>query len=307
MPRLHVTKEDFIERSNIIHGNKYSYDEFEYVNTKTKGNIRCPKHGLFDQAPHYHMRGKGCRFCVKKYKKNTSDFIKDATEVHGNLYDYSNSNYTASTKPIIISCHTHGEFTVIASHHLSYKQGCPNCNNICNTTEKFIAKAKQIHGNKYDYSESIYTQSHKKLIIKCKIHGIFTQPATAHLSGHGCTKCANINKFSFSNFRKNRILMEIPCTLYLIQILDNGDNYYKIGVTTKSIKERFNESPNITFKIIKTLNGKAFDLYCIEQKLLADIVVRLDYPKISSLRSGISECFYSDDNTLHDIINYFKN
>ncbi len=46
-----LTIDDFIKKSNSIHGNKYSYEEVVYTNNKTKVLIRCKKHGLFEQKP----------------------------------------------------------------------------------------------------------------------------------------------------------------------------------------------------------------------------------------------------------------
>lgn len=53
----------------------------------------------------------------------------------------------------------------------------------------FIQKAKQIHGEKYNYSKVIYKHSHSKVAILCLIHGEFEQIPTNHLSGKGCPKC----------------------------------------------------------------------------------------------------------------------
>lgn len=47
-----------------------------------------------------------------------------------------------------------------------------------------------MHADKYDYSNSEYTGSNKKINITCKIHGIFYQDAAEHLRGRGCRKCA---------------------------------------------------------------------------------------------------------------------
>ena len=58
-------------------------------------------------------------------------------------------------------------------------------------TERFITRAKLIHGNKYDYSATIYTLSRDKLKIICREHGEFEQTADNHLQGHGCKKCVN--------------------------------------------------------------------------------------------------------------------
>ena len=59
------------------------------------------------------------------------------------------------------------------------------------TTEQFIAKAKLKHGNKYDYSKTIYNHSTEKVKIICPIHGEFEQQASVHLFGCGCPKCGN--------------------------------------------------------------------------------------------------------------------
>lgn len=59
------------------------------------------------------------------------------------------------------------------------------------TTEDFINESKQIHGNLYDYSKSIYVKRKEKVIIKCKKHGEFLQTPDSHLLGRGCDKCAH--------------------------------------------------------------------------------------------------------------------
>jgi hypothetical protein len=58
------------------------------------------------------------------------------------------------------------------------------------TTEEFIAKAKLIHGDQYDYSLVIYNNRHIKVKIICPIHGIFEQTPGNHLYGKECLKCS---------------------------------------------------------------------------------------------------------------------
>lgn len=57
------------------------------------------------------------------------------------------------------------------------------------TTEEFIRRSKEIHGNKYDYSDLNYKRAGEKVSIRCPRHGIFEQRGTAHLSGAGCNSC----------------------------------------------------------------------------------------------------------------------
>ena len=56
---------------------------------------------------------------------------------------------------------------------------------------KFIAKAKDKYGDKYNYDKVEYLHSKSKVIITCPEHGDFMQTPNAHLkkSGTGCTKC----------------------------------------------------------------------------------------------------------------------
>lgn len=59
------------------------------------------------------------------------------------------------------------------------------------TNEEYIEKCKSVHGNFYDYSETVYTTAKKKVKIKCPVHGYFYQEAFKHKSGNGCNKCGN--------------------------------------------------------------------------------------------------------------------
>ena len=58
------------------------------------------------------------------------------------------------------------------------------------TTEEFIARSKKVHGDKYDYSKSIYLGRDKKVCIICPKHGEFWQRADHHLSGFGYPHCS---------------------------------------------------------------------------------------------------------------------
>jgi len=60
------------------------------------------------------------------------------------------------------------------------------------TTEVFISRAREVHGNKYDYSKTVYTKALEKIKIICPEHGAFMQIASSHMSGSGCTKCGRL-------------------------------------------------------------------------------------------------------------------
>ena len=53
-----LSKENFIERANKVHSNKYDYGKTEYLNNKTKVCIICPEHGEFLQTPDKHLNAE---------------------------------------------------------------------------------------------------------------------------------------------------------------------------------------------------------------------------------------------------------
>ena len=68
------------------------------------------------------------------------------------------------------------------------------------TTKDFIEKAKNIHGDKYDYSKVIYNGNKQKICIICPIHGEFWQRPNDHLNGNGCPKCSGRQRNTTDEF-----------------------------------------------------------------------------------------------------------
>jgi hypothetical protein len=196
--------EEFIKRALIVHGDKYDYSKVVYVNCKTKIIIICKEHGEFLQVPSSHIHGEsGCDKCGNVnssliQRKTTKEFIEEAKEIHGDKYDYSKVKYVNCKTNIIIICKEHGEFSQTPDNHIR-SQGCKKCGYIqmsiknSSNTKEFIEKAKEIHGDKYDYSKVEYICAIKDVIIICKIHGEFEQTPNSHLSNYGCIKCGHIN------------------------------------------------------------------------------------------------------------------
>lgn len=68
------------------------------------------------------------------------------------------------------------------------------------TNEQFIKECIEVHGNKYDYSETFYTGAHNVITIICPIHGSFQQKAYSHVQGCGCLECAGVKKLTTKEF-----------------------------------------------------------------------------------------------------------
>jgi len=98
------------------------------------------------------------------------------------------------------------------------------------TTEEFIQKAKEEHGDRYDYSESIYIKSNKEIIITCGKHGNFSQIANNHLRGKGCPKCS-------ANNTHNRLIKDQDIFIQEANSIHNNFyNYSKVVYKTSFLK-----------------------------------------------------------------------
>lgn len=197
---LKRTTEEFIELARKVHGDKYDYSNVEYKSCFEKICVNCPKHGKFYITPANFLYGQGCKRCgIEKHanerKMPLEEFIKKSKEKYGDKYDYSKVEYVNCDTKVCIICPEHGEFWQTPYKHLISNIGCHKCaENSSYTTDEFVEKAKKIHGNKYDYSKTIYTGAFNKICIICPEHGEFWQTPSNHLQGIGCPKCKGKNK-----------------------------------------------------------------------------------------------------------------
>lgn len=124
---------------------------------------------------------------------NTQEFINRARFIFGDRYDYSKVVYTNAETKITIICRDHGEFSQTPHQHLK-GANCKTCGKGWRryNQESYVAKANQIHNNKYDYSKTIYKPGRTKLTFICPKHGEFEQLAEKHLKS-GCKRCADDN------------------------------------------------------------------------------------------------------------------
>ena len=181
----------FIEKAKLVHGDKYDYSKVVYVNNKTKICIICPEHGEFWQRPDKHLSQKrGCPYCGGTKRRTTEEFVEASKKIWGDKYDYSKTQYLNDRNKIcLIDRETGKEFWQNAKSHLNgycHIDVSPRKNL---TTGEFIARAKEKHGNRYDYSKVQYKNFETKVCIVCPKHGEFWQTPHMHLCGDGCPLC----------------------------------------------------------------------------------------------------------------------
>lgn len=292
---MKVTTEQFIESATEAHAGRYTYEKSVYTGNKKPVEINCTEHGYFWQAPVHHiLRKQGCPKCaliasgVRQKTKAAASFVEKARAVHHDKYDYSKMKYTGSDNKIEIVCKVHSSFWQTAYDHLD-GCGCSKCSDEIaglkrrKSQDEFIKSCMEVHGGAFDYSETVYTLSNKKVKIKCPHHGFFHQIACSHLMGAGCQRCSG------TGFQTNK-----PGFLYVLSC----DNLTKIGITNVSVEERARKiSRSLGQKFstnffIKFADGRIPD--AIETTLLKEF--KSIYSQPDEVFDGYTECFLDADN-----------
>ena len=140
--RMTHKKEEVVKRLKQVHGDKYVFDNIEYVNMLTKVTVVCPQHGEFKMTPAHLLEGHGCPECAKNTRSikraNTfEEFVQEAKTIHGDKYIYNDNNYINNRTKIVITCPIHGDFVQKPLDHIQGK-GCPHCGHSISKAEEEI-------------------------------------------------------------------------------------------------------------------------------------------------------------------------
>lgn len=195
--------EAFIGRAVVVHGDRYDYTHVTTGKTSEPVQIICKEHGAFLQRPASHLKGSGCPTCANvtigdKKRRSFESFVLQAAKQHMYKFDYSEAEYVDISTPIKIVCPDHGTFIQKPTVHLVSVYGCPECTNAAigprtqKTTEEFVAEARKVHGDEFDYSKSVYTTCVSQLEVICKKHGSFFPTPNNHVGKRTkCPQCKN--------------------------------------------------------------------------------------------------------------------
>lgn len=167
----------------------------------------------------------------------------------------------------------------------------PTISTAINKTEYFINQAKEIHGEKYDYSKFLYEKSQSNSIIICKNHGDFKQLPHNHLLGVGCPQCGFKGGYRKTDFIKNSKNKE--CIFYILKLFNENEKFYKIGITSRSTKLRYNTKKLMpyNYEVIKEIKsadaGYIWDLENQSKKILKNY----KYTPFIYFQGCTTECF----------------
>jgi len=298
---IRLTTEEFKTKANAVHNNMYTYENTVYTTSHTKVKITCRQHGVFAMKPNNHLSGKqGCPHCSKdtpdSRTKTTEEFVTEAKAIHGDAFDYAKVVYKNALTPVVIkhnSCATVS--LVIPINHLKAKT-CKVC-----SVQKLIQtnKDKQVQAAK-NFSKKLgtdytvvgnYVTARTKIEVRHKCGGTFKTTPDNLLRTRGCPHCA-LHGFNLTK----------PAILYYLSI--NNGEAYKIGITNRTVNERFLVKELTSINILYLWDFPAASTaYQMEQSILKKYS-NYKYTGDPLLSSGNTELF--SRNILNLIIKDFN-
>ena len=289
-----------LTKAHEVHNFKYSYVEDREENPDGKLVVFCLEHGRFEQKIDAHLRGVGCPECTSIQRNmQTVEFTERSTAVHRGRYGYQYVDCNGTNSILKIECYKHGIFEQMASQHLK-GSGCRDCyvDSTKLTLENYLKDCKKVHGDKYDYSKLEYNTIRDKVIIICSTHGDFLQTAHDHKHGGGCPKCAEY----FRNLDNKD--PDTPCYLYYLKLRTEHLIFYKVGITTKSVEQRFYRLDKDNTEILEQISI----LTILDKAIVAEQTILEEFEEYKLLMSdtlvlskGGTECFADDVLGLHGL------
>lgn len=221
----------FVEKARALWGDTYDYPENQaYLGSKEKLKIICKVHGEFLKSPNQLLKvpKSGCKRCgierrVDASRLDGNEELAKLQELFPTYADFAfeGGTYTKVTDKVSFFCPEHGKQSVRLSA-LKTGVGCGVCNTLKGlenrklSLEEFLARAKAVHGDRYDYSKSVYKSTQTDIEIVCKEHGAFWQNTYHHMKGSGCPRC----------FFDSRSEVFLPFTTFLSRAVEvHGDRY----------------------------------------------------------------------------------
>lgn len=271
----------------------YSFVEYKSVLVKVK--LRCTKHDLtYLQTPKDHYKAKGCKLCSDESRMIPFEkWVKNSKEKYNSKYSYDHltpDDYIYNHE-IEVNCNHHGLFKVNTQNHMLGRGNCKKCvGKERKSKEELVSEMNDIHNCEYDYIFPDVWNMQTKIEIICKKHGRFKASIKNHLANKSkCPSCSKENngwsKSCFINSANGK-----KCLFYTLLCYNEHEYFYKIGITSKSIKERYSgKSLPYKYVVLSTIEGDAETIWNIEKERLKQLK-KYHYKPMKKFKGSVKEC-----------------
>ncbi len=261
--RIKWTYDNFIKHAKRIHGDKYDYSLMkpsDIKNIKSRLLIKCKYHNTtWETSITSHIHSKhGCYDCFRdtQIKWDMERFLKEAHNIHGIQFDYSEVKFRTTQDKFWITCTIcpiRYRFETCVDTHIRQKSKCPECSGRAPyTLASILVKGPQVHGeNKYDYSdikEEYIQNCHSFIPIRCRTCNYRWSPSIySHIHvGSRCPRCSGCERWT-----KDKCLQ--------LALNNHGEDFDFSLVLESHVKDAFSRIPvtcnkcNHTWNVVVTI------------------------------------------------------
>lgn len=292
-----MTVESFKAKAYELFKDQYDYSNvIELPNgASSKISIRCVKHNsIFKQSIRAHLEGRaGCKDCLSiKFSKTKEECIEELKlKSNFEMINFSKFEYKGDRELVTVTCNKCNTDKTILYTSLKTEGFKCNCLNtrLEQGKESFLFKAKDYLTKYTVLNIDQYNGYLSPLQFKCNEHSIvFEQTPDSITRGYkGCSKCATENN-SFD--KQNYIKAHKDCVLYLIQLSNEKELFYKIGITHQNVKKRYESLKDYRITILHELSKDSKTILNMEEHIKGSIINNYKYkPNIKF--GGHTECF----------------
>ena len=228
------------------------------------------------------------------------EFINRCKNIHGDKYDYSKSIFISYNDKVTITCKIHGDFKILVNNFLTYSRNCKKCANIeISKTklekgkQKYIKNVKEIYSDLYLFDKLNFNGILNNVTLTCNLHGDFTTVARNVLRGKACPDCypKDYNNFKFKSWKS--ICLNNKAYLYLLNIYNEEESFFKIGITKhKNINRRYSGFSKTGYKLelLSQIEDTPENIWTSE-KLLIKYLKDFHYVPNNKFLGSSTECF----------------
>jgi uncharacterized C2H2 Zn-finger protein len=192
------TNEQFLQEIVTLVGDEYTFLE-EYTTSNKKIKVRHNICGFeYKVTPSHFFSGRRCPKCSKRLKRTLEMFKQEVFDSTGGEYIVTDTEYShKGTKIKHLTCGI--EYTVIPTEFRKGRR-CAKCQGLIKTTEEYIIKINEVHGNEFTVLGE-YVNAKIKTKVRHNVCGYEWYCNLFYLAkGHGCPKCGNAIKKTNEEF-----------------------------------------------------------------------------------------------------------
>ena len=274
---------------------RYDFSKWHYTGAVNHVIVICPEHGAFEVLPGNLIRRVcGCPVCgrtkaaTNRVRNRGRNILREFHAVHGDRFEYPDFKYRGMRNVSRVHCRKHGSFNVTPDNHLRSAGGCYPCGKARSNAalrrpkSETVRRARAVHGDKYQYRRVVANLQDLSTIFCKQCETEFPQSMDAHIRGQGCPDCA---KTGFNH--------DVAALLYYLALKTKHGTVYKIGITNRTVAERF-PGESSKYRIVKTWRFKKGRSAYIKERQILNQFTDDRYTGSDLLRNGNSELFSRD-------------